>query len=264
VAAIAVLFFVLGLAVGSFLNVVIYRLPEGLSIYTPRRSFCPACRTPIRAYDNIPVLSYLLLRGRCRHCKASISIVYPLVELMTGGLFLLMFYRFRLTVELLHACIFASLLVPIVWIDLRWYIIPNAIIIAGLIAGAGLTGLIAGVNQDWRYATEHLAGAIAGGGGLALIAGVGALVFRKPAMGGGDIKLMAVIGLFLGLWPDLLLVIVISALSGSIVGLFLIALRRKGPQSPIPYGPFLAMGALLDLLWGSTLWEWYLRLTGWQ
>ena len=196
--AMSILIFVLGLAIGSFLNVCIYRLPQGLSIHSPRRSFCPECRTPIRFYDNIPILSYLCLRGRCRHCDTQISRVYPLVELTTGILFLFSLYRFGPTLALLHSCLFISLLIPIAWIDARWYIIPNAIILVGLITGTAVTLLIALPRHNLDYLIDHLIGAVAGGASMALIAVVGTVLFRKKAMGGGDIKLMILIGLFLG------------------------------------------------------------------
>lgn len=260
------LIFVLGLAIGSFLNVCIYRIPrEGLSIHAPQRSFCPVCQTPIRAYDNIPVVSFLLLRGHCRACGSKISIIYPLVELITGGLFVLMFYRFGFSLELLRGCPLVILLVPVAWIDARWYIIPNAIIFVGLIAGLAIISFMSLIEQDVNFFIEHLIGSVAGSVVTALIGVSGRIIFRKQAMGMGDIKLMGLIGLFLGAWPHLLLVITSSALIGSIVGVTLIICGAKdGPQSPIPYGPFLALGALLDLLWGSTIWDWYLKLIGWQ
>ena len=263
--AMSILIFVLGLAIGSFLNVCIYRLPQGLSIHSPRRSFCPECRTPIRFYDNIPILSYLCLRGRCRHCDTQISRVYPLVELTTGILFLFSLYRFGPTLALLHSCLFISLLIPIAWIDARWYIIPNAIILVGLITGTAVTLLIALPRHNLDYLIDHLIGAVAGGASMALIAVVGTVLFRKKAMGGGDIKLMILIGLFLGGWPHLLIVVMASAFTGSIIGLSLVALGKKsGGGSRIPYGPFLVIGATLDLFWGNEIWDWYLRLIGWQ
>ena len=263
--AMSILIFALGLAIGSFLNVCIYRLPQGLSIYSPRRSFCPECRTSIRFYDNIPVLSYLFLRGRCRDCDTAISTVYPLVELMTSILFLFSLYRFGPTLALLHSCLFISLLIPIAWIDARWYIIPNAIILVGLITGTAITLLIALPRHNLSYLIDHLIGAVAGGASMALIALVGTFLFRKQAIGGGDIKLMILIGLFLGGWPHLLIVIIASAFTGSIIGLFLIAVGKKsGGSSRIPYGPFLVIGATLDLFWGNKIWSWYLTLIGWQ
>lgn len=258
------LIFILGALIGSFLNVCVYRIPrEDLSVNSPRKSICPECQASIKFYDNIPVLSYIFLRGRCRNCKTRISIVYPLVELMTGGLFLLMFYRFGLTLDLVRGCLFVMLLVPISWIDARWYIIPNVIIALGLALGLTIIVAIAIAQQDWYYLLEHLIGAIAGGGIMLLIAVLGSAILRKEAMGGGDIKLMALIGLFLGAWPDLLIVIVLSAIIGSIVGGMLIVFGGRKTQHPIPYGPFLALAALLDLLWGGGMWEAYLRMIGW-
>ncbi len=271
--AMSILIFALGLIIGSFLNVCIYRIPQALSIHSPRRSFCPICRTTIRFYDNIPVLSYLFLRGRCRHCSTEISKVYPLVELTTGILFLLSLYRFGPTLALLHSCLLIGLLIPIAWIDARWYIIPNAIILVGLIVGTVVTLLIALTRADPGYLIDHLIGAVVGGASMALIAILGTFLFRKQvalnpdgigAMGGGDIKLMVLIGLFLGGWPHLLIVIMVSAFTGSIVGLSLVALGKKsGGGSRIPYGPFLVIGALLDLFWSSQIWNSYLRLVGW-
>ena len=225
----SILIFIIGLAIGSFLNVCIYRIPrERLSINSPRRSICPKCETQIKAYDNIPVLSYILLRGRCRHCNAKISITYPLVELTTGGLFLLMFDRFGMTLDLLHACTFVALLVPIAWIDARWYIIPDRIIITGLILGLVITLAISYTEQDWRYLVEHLVGAIAGVAAMLLILVLGTIALGPEAMAVGDVKLMGFIMLFLGLWPELLVVIVVSALIGTIVGILLIIFGRKG------------------------------------
>ena len=254
-----------GLAIGSFLNVCIYRIPfTGLSIHSPRRSYCPECSKPISAYDNIPVLSYLLLRGKCRHCKTKISLVYPLVELLTAGLFLLMLYRFGLTLEFLLAVVFIVVLLPISVIDARYYIIPNGLIMAGLILGSLIVGAIAYQRADVWYLLIRLIGAVVGGLGLWLIAVIGSAVLRKKAMGGGDIKLMALNGLFLGAWPELAMVIGFSALSGALVGSVLIIAGRKSRQSPIPYGPFLAGAGVLVLLWGDRLWSLYLQFVGWN
>ena len=261
---IPLLIFLFGLAVGSFLNVCIYRIPlTDVSIHSPRRSFCPHCNTPISIYDNIPVLSYLLLWGKCRSCKAKISVVYPLVELATAVLFLFMFYHFGLTLEFLLALIFVTLLIPISVIDARHYIIPNVLILTGLILGFGIVCAIAYQRADIWYLHIRLIGAVAGGLALWLIAVIGSAVLRKKAMGGGDIKLMALNGLFLGAWPELVMVIAFSAFSGAIVGSGLIISGRKSRQSPIPYGPFLAGAAVLVLLWGERLWSMYLRFVGW-
>ena len=258
------LIFVLGLLIGSFLNVCIYRIPrDGLTINSPRWSICPKCQATIRFYDNIPVLSYILLHGRCRDCGTRISIAYPFVELITGGLFLFMYYRFGLTLDFVHGCLFVALLIAVSWIDARWYIIPDAIVAIGLLLGLGITVAISVQQQDWYYLLEHLIGTVAGGGILLLIGTLGKAILRKEAMGGGDIKLMALIGLFLGAWPHLLIVVVLSALIGSIVGVLLILFTERNRQHPIPYGPFLAIAAVLDLFWGEGMWKGYLRSIGW-
>ena len=260
-----VFIFLFGLAVGSFLNVCIYRIPlPDVSIHSPRRSFCPQCNNPISVYDNIPILSYLLLWGKCRSCKAKISVIYPLVELATAALFLLMFYHFGLTLEFLLAIAFIAVLLPISVIDVRHYIIPNVLIATGLILGLGVVSAIAYQRADVWYLLTRLIGAVTGGMALWLIAVIGSAILRKTAMGGGDIKLMALIGLFLGTWPELVMVIAFSAFSGAIVGSALIISGVKSRQSPIPYGPFLAGAAVLVLLWGDTLWSTYLRFVGWN
>ena len=261
---IPLLIFLFGLAIGSFLNVCIYRIPlPDVSIHSPRRSFCPECNNPISVYDNIPVLSYLLLRGKCRYCQAKISVIYPLIELATAGLFLLMFYHFGLTLEFLLALAFIAVLLPISVIDARYYIIPNVLIVTGLILGFVVVCAIAYQRADVWYLLIRLIGTVAGGLTLWLIAVIGSAILRKKAMGGGDIKLMALIGLFLGAWPQLVMVIAFSALSGAIVGSALIISGRKSRQSPIPYGPFLAGAAVLVLLWGDRLWDMYLQFVGW-
>ena len=262
---IPVLIFLFGLAIGSFLNVCIYRIPrEDLSIHSPRRSFCPECNTPISPYDNIPVLSYLLLRGKCRHCGTTISVLYPLVELATAGIFLFLYYHFGLTLEFLLALTFVSVLLPISVIDAQHYIIPNTLIVTGLILGFGIVCTIAYQRADVWYLLIRLMGAVAGGMALWLVAVIGSAVLRKTAMGGGDIKLMALNGLFLGAWPELAMVIAFSALSGAIVGTTLIISGVKSRESPIPYGPFLAGAAVLVLLWGDNLWRMYLQSVGWN
>ena len=260
-----VFIFLFGLAIGSFLNVCIYRIPRAdVSIHSPRRSFCPACSEPISPYDNIPILSYLLLRGKCRHCSAPISVLYPLVELATAGLYLFLYYHFGLTLEFLLALAFITLLLPISVIDTQHYIIPNVLIVTGLILGFVIVCGIAYQRADVWYLLIRLIGAVAGGLVLWLVAVIGSAALRKKAMGGGDIKLMALIGLFLGAWPELAMVIAFSALSGAVVGTTLIVSGIKDRQSPIPYGPFLAGAAVLILLWGDRLWHLYLRSVGWN
>lgn len=260
-----VFIFVLGAVIGSFLNVCVYRIPrDGMSVHSPRRSFCPVCQETIRNFDTIPLLSYLFLRGRCRACKTRISVLYPCVELATALLFLLMYNHFGVTLEGLLALVFVSLLVPIAVIDAQHYIIPNVLIVTGLILGFVIVCGIAYQGGDVWYLLTRLIGAVAGGTALWLIAVVGGAILRKKAMGGGDIKLMALNGLFLGAWPELAMVIAFSAFSGAIVGTTLIISGIKDRQSPIPYGPFLAGAAVLVLLWGDSLWRLYLQSVGWN
>lgn len=259
------LIFLLGLSVGSFLNVCIYRIPRpDLSPYSPRRSFCPTCNQSIGARDNIPVLSYLLLRGKCRHCETRISAVYPAVEVGTAVLFVGMFYRFGLTLDFLHALIFVTLLIPIAVIDAQHYIIPNVISFPGMILGLGIVSVIAYQKGDFVYLQTRLIGFVVGGIGLWLVAIIGSKLLRKKAMGGGDIKLMALNGLFLGAWPALIIVLALSALSGAVLGTLLIVIGKRSRESPIPYGPFLAIAAVIVLLWGNPLWDTYLQLVGWR
>ena len=278
---------IFGLAMGSFLNVCIYRFSvlaqseresetshntkdvaerlannknAGMSIHTPRRSCCPACREPIKVVDNVPLVSYLLLRGKCRHCHANISAMYPAVELATALLYLGLFSHFGLTLDFVHALLFVTLLIPIAVIDAQHYIIPNGIIGTGMVLGVSLVSLIAYQRGDVGYLLTRLIGAVAGGTLLWLIAVIGGALLRKTAMGGGDVKLMALNGLFLGAWPELAMVLALSAIGGAVVGSVLVLTGRKSRQSPIPYGPFLTAAAVIVLLWGDWLWGRYLQL----
>ena len=256
---------ILGLAIGSFLNVCIYRIPRAdLSVHSPRRSFCPECNESILFYDNIPVLSYIILGGKCRKCKTKIPIIYPLVEVVTAILFVVMYYKFGWTLELLHALIFVSVLIPIFVIDAQHLIIPNTISIVGLSLGLAIVGLIAYYSHGLDYLRDRLIGFVLGGLCLGLIAIIGSAIMRKRAMGMGDVKLMAIIGLYLGALPELPLVIGLSAFGGALIGTVLIASGKKSRQSPIPYGPFIAGAAVVVLLWGDVLWEKYLQLAGWN
>ena len=176
----------------------------------------------------------------------------------------MMYYRFGLTLEFLLALVFVAVLVPIFVIDAQHYIIPNVLIVTGLTLGFVIVCAIAYQRADVWYLLIRLIGAIAGGMALWLVAVIGSAVLRKKAMGGGDIKLMALNGLFLGAWPELVMVIAFSALSGAIVGTTLIVSGVKSRQSPIPYGPFLAGAAVVVLLWGDTLWHLYLQSVGWN
>ncbi len=261
---------VLGLAIGSFLNVCIYRLPRDGSVVTPKRSYCPHCEHQLGALDNVPVFSYIFLRGKCRYCKGKISPRYMIVELLTAGLFIVMLHRSLglyqdtryVVLELATTCIFAALLIVISFIDLEFTIIPNEISYSGAVVGLLLAISAAVLQNNIKLLTARALGAVVGAGIIILIAVVGKAVFRKDAMGGGDVKLMAMIGIYLGWWPHIPITLISASIMGSIVGIVLIIASRKKMGSRIPFGPFLAIGAILSLLCGETLWIWYHNLIG--
>ncbi len=242
--------FVVGCIFGSFYNVVIYRLPLGQSIVRPA-SKCPACGHAIAAYDNIPLVSYLLLGGRCRHCKAAISLRYPLVEGLSGLLALLLFRRYGLHPQLAIEFIFCSLLLIITMIDLDTMEIPNILSLPGIVLGLALSLFTPGLSW-W----ESLLGIMAGGGIFFLIAAVFALVRRKEGLGMGDIKLLAMIGAFIG-WKGVVFTILVSSVSGMIIALPLMWRSGKGLGLAVPYGPFLAFGAVSYIFWGGLFYHWY-------
>jgi len=243
--------FLFGTVVGSFLNVCIYRLPKEESVVTPR-SRCPACQTLIHALDNIPLLSFVLLRGRCRACGAPISWRYPLVEALTGTLFALTVVRFGVTLQAAFLLIFLAGLIVISFIDLDHQIIPNVITLPGIPLGL-LTGFL---FRDPPL-LDRLIGTLAGAGFLYLVLFYGGVLYGQEAMGEGDLNLIAMVGAFLG-WKAVIVTILVGCLVGSVLGLSLIALRRLGRRQHIPFGPFLSLGAVVALFWGDRLITWYL------
>jgi len=237
---------IFGLVIGSFLNVVIVRLPEGRSIWRPGSS-CPGCATPIAWHDNIPLLSFAILRGRCRTCGTAIALRYPLVEAATGALFALAYLVFGPTPDFLVAALFLAALVAITGIDLAHQIIPDVITLPGILAGV-VANLATG-RVSWL---ESLAGIIVCGGIFLVI-----ILASRGGMGGGDMKLGAMLGAFLG-WKLGLLALMLGVLAGGAVALSLLILGRKGRKEAIPFGPFLALGGAVAFLWGETLLRWYL------
>jgi len=245
--------FVIGLCIGSFLNVCIYRIPAELSIVRPA-SACPGCGMPIRWYDNIPVISYLLLRGRCRTCNNSISPRYPMVELLCGLFALAVTLRFGWHLQSLIYFLFIAALLVITFIDIDHRIIPDVISLPGIPIGFAASFLLPQVT--WQ---ASLLGIIIGGGCLYAVAWGYRLVTGKDGMGGGDIKLLAMIGAFIG-WQGVLFTIMASSFAGTVVGLIMMIQQRKGMKLAVPFGPFLAVGAILYLFWGPRLIQWYLGL----
>jgi len=248
---VAVIFsFVFGLCVGSFLNVVIARLPAGRSVASPG-SACPQCGNAIAWYDNLPLLSYALLRARCRACQGPISWRYPTVELAGGALFALAYVHFGPSPRLGTTLILVSGLIAITGIDLDHQIIPDVLSIPGIAAGFLLSLAPGGVG--WR---DSLLGVLVGGGVFVVIIFASTLVLGQPGMGVGDVKLGAMLGAFLG-WKLALLSVLLSVLIGGPLAATLLATGRKARKDPLPFGPFLALGGLISLFSGDALLDWY-------
>lgn len=246
-------FFSLGLMFGSFANVVIYRLPLGKSVVTPR-SACPACSHLIRWYENIPILSWLFLRGRCSSCKVRISFRYPMVELLMGLLFLALYLKFGFSWTLLELLVFGFGIVVVTFIDFDHMILPDVFTLSGIVIG--LLGAVANPERSFMNA---LWGVLMGGGFLYATAFIYYALRKQEGMGGGDIKLLAWIGAVLG-WKSIPFTILSASIVGSMVGI-LVAIRSKdGLKSGIPFGPYLVLGAILYIFSGSEITQWYLNL----
>ncbi len=239
-----------GLVIGSFLNVCIHRLPKEESIIFPA-SRCPACQAPIRPWDNIPLVSFLILRGRCRTCGAPISWRYPLVEALTGLLFVQTVRQFGVTLQTAFLLAFLCGLIVVSFIDLDYQVIPNAITLPGI-----PLGLVGGLLLGDPPLLDRLIGTLAGAGFLYLVLFYGGVLYGQEAMGEGDLNLIALVGAFLG-WRAVVITILVACLTGSAVGITLIALRRLTRRQHIPFGPFLGLGAAVALFWGDHLIEWY-------
>lgn len=245
--------FLFGLVIGSFLNVCIYRIPLKKSLIMPPSS-CPYCGEHIRFYDNLPVISYLILLGRCRKCHQKIPIQYPLVELITGLLSVSLVARYGINVHSVLFFLFCASLIVISFIDLRHQIIPDVITLPGIVIGVAFS--VFSGHISWL---DSLIGVLAGGGGLYLIAVAFERLTGKEGMGGGDVKFLAMIGAWMG-WKALPFVILFSSLVGIILGGGSLLLSRQGLQAKIPFGPFLALGALAYFFFGKELMAWYYQL----
>jgi len=241
--------------VGSFLNVCIIRLPKKLSLIKPS-SHCPHCQSSIRFYDNVPLLSYVILGGKCRHCKARISPRYFLVEGLSGIMALALYRTFGLTPEVLVYFVFFSALLVIIFIDLDTWTIPDVITLPGIVAGVGASFVLPRLGP-W----QSLIGLLTGGGILFLVAMGYQLLRKREGMGGGDIKLLAMIGAFLGL-PGVIYTLFASSVIGSLAGALLMLKDKSGGGTRIPFGPFLAMAAMSYVFWGPTLISWYFYRLG--
>jgi leader peptidase (prepilin peptidase)/N-methyltransferase len=242
-----------GLAWGSFLNVVIYRLPLGQSLAQPPSS-CPRCRTRIKPYDNIPVLSYILLRGKCRSCGLKISPLYPFVEAATPLCFLLLYGHFGLSFHFFATCLFTSALIVLCFIDFYHQILPDEITLPGL----ALTLVYSGFRQDLGL-RQALIGAVVGAGFLLVIYGLYWLLRKKEGLGMGDVTMMLLVGAYLG-WMKAFLTLLLASFAGALIGIFLLSFRKKNLQFALPFGTFLAPAAFIALVWGERIIRAYLSL----
>jgi leader peptidase (prepilin peptidase) / N-methyltransferase len=245
--------FLFGAVVGSFLNVCIFRMPKEESVVSPP-SHCPVCNYQIRWYDNIPLFSYIILGGKCRGCSTKISVQYPLVELINGLLTLALFLRFGPTLAFLVLFIFCSALVVITFIDLEHQIIPDEISLSGIVVGFVFSFFISG--HGWL---NSLLGILLGGGSLLLVAYGYQKLTGKDGMGGGDIKLLAMMGAFLG-WKAVPFIIFFSSMIGSVIGVSIMLMQKKDSKLAIPFGPYLALAAVFYIFYGPQLIKWYFSL----
>jgi len=247
----AILIFILGLIVGSFSNVCIYRVPRNESIIYPA-SHCPKCRSKIKPFDNIPLLSFILLKGRCRNCKSKISIQYPIVELLTGLMYLIIYLIYGLSVQTLIYIILSSALIIIAFIDLNEQIVPDVISLPGIVIGFILSFFVTYIS----FINSAL-GVVVGGGIILIIGLGGSVIFKKEAMGGGDVKLAAMIGAFLG-WRYIVISLFLGFFLGALAGIFLILSKIKSREDTVPFGPFIVLGSFITLLWGEKIISWYI------
>jgi leader peptidase (prepilin peptidase)/N-methyltransferase len=244
---------VFGLIWGSFLNVVIYRLPRDLSLVRPPSS-CPHCGKRIKFYENIPILSYAVLRGKCSNCQAPISPVYPLVEALTALCFFLGYLQYSLSPHFFASCVFASALIALGFIDFEHQVLPDEITFPGIV----LALVYAFFRKDLSV-TQALLGAAVGGGFLLFVYGAYYLLRKKEGLGLGDVTMMLMVGAFLG-WKQTILTLILASFGGAIVGIFIILFKKKDLQHALPFGTFLAPAAFVALLYGQRIIDAYLSL----
>ncbi len=242
----------LGLMIGSFMNVCIYRLPRKLSPVRPRSS-CTACGHLITWYENVPIVSYIVLRGRCRGCRAPISPMYPIIEGVTGLMFLGGYVLYGPNLLLMARLLFGCAMIVLFVIDLQHRILPNVITLPGIAAGVLLSEI---AGPGWR---DSLIGVAAGGGVLWLVAEVYYRVRRQEGLGMGDVKMLAMIGAFLG-WKLMLLTLILASFSGSIIGVAVLVTKKESLKYALPFGTFLAVGAIVAAAAGDRIVNWYVGL----
>jgi leader peptidase (prepilin peptidase)/N-methyltransferase len=248
-----IIIIVFGFAWGSFLNVLIYRIPRDMSLIKPASS-CPQCKKKIKVYDNIPIISYLTLGGKCRYCKAKIPFSYPLVEFLTPLCFILIYSQHQLSFLFFASCLFASAMIVLGFIDFYHMIIPDEITMPGLVLALVYSFFREDVNL-----TQALIGAVSGAGFLLLVYGAYLLLRKKEGLGMGDVTMMLLIGAYLG-WRQAFFTLVLASFVGALVGVAVIFLRKKDFQHSLPFGTFLAPAAFFSLLWGEKVLRAYLSL----
>ncbi|MBI4685083.1 MAG: prepilin peptidase [Nitrospirae bacterium] len=251
-----IIVFIFGLIVGSFLNVCIFRIPRGKSIIMPS-SHCPSCNTPINIYDNIPILSYIILGRRCRTCGAKISARYPAVEAANALFYIALIWRFGIGWHTFFYFMFASALIVITFIDIDFQIIPDTITLPGIVLGLA-AGAFVFPDPFLRWSLLGYKGSVIGAvtGFLSFYA---VAVLSRGGMGGGDIKMMTMVGAIMG-WKSVLLTTFLGSFLGSIWGISLMIFKGKGRKTKIPFGPFLAAGTMITLFSGQEILHWYLRI----
>lgn len=247
------LIFIYGLIIGSFLNVCIYRIPRKESIIFPA-SHCTVCNNKIKWYDNLPVFSYIKLKGKCSYCNEKIVIQYPIIELLNGTLYLLLFYKFNLSINFIFYALISSTLIVVTIIDLKEMIIPDELVIVVLILSAlhKITNYY--VSKIPINLFDSLGGLILSGCFFLLI-----VILSQGGMGGGDVSLIGSIGFVLGV-RLITLNILLSFILGGVLSMFLLGTKIKSRKDPIPFGPFIVLGFILTLFWGEVLIDWYLNM----
>ncbi len=243
----------IGMAWGSFLNVVIYRLPREMSLLRPP-STCPDCEKRIKPYDNIPLLSYILLRGKCRYCQAKIPFSYFLVEFLTPLSFLLLFSQYSLSPFFFASCVFASAFIALAVIDFYHQILPDEITLPCL-----LLAIVYSLFRSDFNLMESLVGAVAGAGVLLFVYGAYYLLRKQEGLGMGDVTMMLMIGAYLG-WLQAFFTLILASFAGAVVGILFIIFKRKNLQYSLPFGTFLAPAAFVPLLWGDQIIQAYLNM----
>lgn len=247
----AILIFTYGLLIGSFLNVCIYRIPREENIAFPS-SHCPNCNTSLKWYDNIPLFSYISLKGKCRYCDTSISSQYPMIELFNSIIYLLLFYKLDLSIDFIFYALISSTLIVVTMIDLKKMIIPDSLVVTLLVLSILHKATNYIINKTPIRIIDSIGGLLISGGIFLII-----VILSKGGMGGGDVTLIGALGFIVGI-KYIILTIFLSFVLGGLISVFLLATKLKTRKDPVPFGPFIVLGFMITLFWGEMLIEWYM------